>query len=199
MHRDSVPEKMGMAMQDKEIIGLYFARDERAIEETGKKYGRYLYTVANNILGVHEDSEACVSDTYLRTWNTIPPTVPDVLRLFLAKIARRLAINRYEKNAAKKRGGGETPAIIEELEEIVAGSSDPEAEVMRGELSAAVDTFLRTLPEREAGIFLRRYFYAEPVSEIAKDWDLTVSNTSVILHRVRGKLRSVLEKEGYLA
>ena len=186
-------------MEDTKIIALFWERNEQAVKETDIAYGRRLYVLSNNILNNREDAQECVSDTYLRTWNTIPPTVPDVLRLFLAKIARRLAINRYEKNAAKKRGGGETPAIIEELEEIVAGSSDPEAEVMRGELSAAVDTFLRTLPEREAGIFLRRYFYAEPVSEIAKDWDLTVSNTSVILHRVRGKLRSVLEKEGYLA
>ena len=91
------------------------------------------------------------------------------------------------------------PALLDELEEIVAGPSDPEAEVMSEELGAVVDAFLRTLPEREAGIFLRRYFYAEPVAEIAKDWDLSVTNTSVILHRVRGKLRAVLEKEGYLA
>ena len=185
-------------MQDQEIIALYFARDERAIEETGAKYGPYCYKVARNILALHEDAEECVNDTYLRAWDAMPPQRPNVLRLFLAKITRNLAINLYERHHAKKRGSGETAAVLEELEEVIAGSRDPEGEVIAAELGSCIDAFVRGLPEREANVFLRRYFYTEPVDEIAEKYGLSVSNTSVILHRVRAKLKKHLTEEGFL-
>jgi RNA polymerase sigma-70 factor (ECF subfamily) len=183
---------------DQEIIALFFARDERAIEETGRKYGAYCYTVAHRILSAHEDAEECVNDTYLRTWNTIPPQKPDIFKLFLAKITRNLAINRYEMLHTKKRGSGETAAVLEELEECVAGGASPEQEVIAGELGACIDRFVRELPERDGNIFIRRYFYTESVEEIAGRYGLAAGNVSVILHRVRTKLRKYLAKEGYL-
>ena len=185
-------------MLDQEIIALYFARDERALEETGRKYGAYCYTVAHRILSAHEDAEECVNDTYLRTWNAIPPQKPDIFRLFLAKITRNLAINKYEMLHTKKRGSGETAVVLDELEECIAGTSNPEQEVIAGELGECIDRFVRGLPEREANIFIRRYFYTEPVDEIARKYKMTPGNVSVILHRVREKLRKCLVKEGYL-
>lgn len=185
-------------LTDQEIIALYFARDEQAIDETGKKYGSYCYTVAQRIVRVHEDAEECVSDTWLRTWNAIPPKRPDILKMFLAKITRNLALNRWEMRRAEKRGGGETALVIDELAECVAGSSSPESEVLASELGASIDAFVRALPERDGNVFLRRYFYNETPEEIAGRYGLTANNVSVILHRVREKLRVHLTKEGYL-
>ena len=92
-------------MEDETIIDLYFAREERAISETGKKYGSYCRSIAFNILHSHEDTEECVSDTYLHTWNTIPPTRPGCLRAFLGRITRNLSFTRWEAARAQKRGG----------------------------------------------------------------------------------------------
>ena len=184
-------------MTDNEIIGLYFARDERAIAETSTKYGAYCYTIAHRILAVHEDAEECVSDTYLQAWNAMPPTWPERLRLFLAKICRSRAINRYEANRAKKRGEGEVSLVLDELAEVVSGGDTTEGQVMANELARSIDAFLRALPERDRHLFVRRYFYTEPVEEIAARAGLTSGNVSVILHRVRGRLKEHLEKEGY--
>ncbi|MBR6259186.1 MAG: RNA polymerase subunit sigma-70, partial [Oscillospiraceae bacterium] len=107
-------------MEDALIIELYWQRNEDAIKETDNKYGAYCFSVANNVLRDNGEAEECVNDTYLRAWNAMPPKRPSLLRAFLAKITRRLAFNRYDANAAKKRGGGETAAVLEELAECIA-------------------------------------------------------------------------------
>ena len=185
-------------MQDKDIIALYFARNEDAIGATAEKYGPYCYTVAHNIVAVHEDAEECVNDTYLAAWNTIPPTVPDILRLFLAKITRSKAINLWKMKKAKKRGADEVTLVLDELAECVSGGNDPADEVAAGELSDTIESFLRTLPQRDRQLFVRRYFFTEPVKAIAENAGLTESNVSVVLHRTRAKLKDHLAKEGYL-
>ena len=187
-------------MTDEAIIALYFDRNEQAIEETRVKYGAYCYEVARRIVTLHEDAEECVSDTYLAAWNAMPPTWPKVLRLFLAKITRSRAINRWQAARAKKRGEGETAVILDELEECVAdpAAASPEMIVETKELARCLDAFLLQLPERDRHLFVRRYFYAEPVEEIAQRTGLSAGNVSVILHRVRAKLKGHLEKEGYV-
>lgn len=188
-------------MTDNDIIALYFDRNERAIEETSRKYGAYCYTVAHRILAIHEDAEECVNDTYLQAWNAMPPTWPERLRLFLAKITRSRALNRWEAARAKKRGEGEVSAVLDELEECVAGSpaDSPEDQVLSKELAGCIDAFLLDLPKRERDLFVRRYFFVEPVEAIASLAGMSAGNVSVILHRVRAKLKKHLEKEGYLA
>ena len=185
-------------MEDEKIIDLYWHRDERAIQETDLKYGRYCRTVIGRILPSAEDAEECLNDTWLHTWNAIPPTWPTVLRLFLAKIARSLAFNRYEANTARKRGGGEIDAVLDELAECVAAPGSVEDEILAKDLGRILDAYMRTLPEREAGIFLRRYFYTEPVAEIARRYGLSENNCMVILSRTRGKIRKYLKKEGLI-
>ena len=186
-------------MQDQDIIALYFARNEAAITETAAKYGPYCYTVARNIVPAPEDAEECVNDTYLAAWNSMPPKKPDILRLFLAKITRSRAINRWKAQHAKKRGSDEVTLVLDELEECVAGGSDPEKEVLAAELSESIDAFLRTQPERERSLFIRRYFFTEAVDKIAQDYGMTAGNVSVTLHRTRKKLAEHLTKEGYLS
>ena len=80
-------------MRDKEIVGLYWRRSERAIEESRRKYGAFCRSIAFRILHNREDSEECENDTYLRSWNAIPPSRPKLLGAFLGKITRNLALD----------------------------------------------------------------------------------------------------------
>ena len=195
-----MPLTKGKSMEDTEIIDLYWKRDERAIEETDRKYGKYCHTVANNVLNDYEDSQECVSDTWLRAWNSMPPQRPSVLRAFLAKITRNLAYDRYRARSASKRGGGQTEAVLEELAEVVdhSGAWDPEDLYAAKELREALNQFVRNLPEREGDVFVRRYFFAEEISDIAKRYQLTQNNVTVILSRTRNKLRKYLKEGGFM-
>ena len=131
-------------MEDKSIIELYFARDEQAIVETDHKYGGYCFGIANRILDSKEDSEETVSDTWLKTWRSIPPCRPDFLKVFLAKITRNLAFTRWRKFTAAKRGGGETILVLEELAECVSGTVQGEEQLNARELAKAIRHFLDT-------------------------------------------------------
>ena len=184
-------------MEDHKIVALYWQRNPDAIGETERKYGSYCFRVAKNLLPTSQDAEECVSDTWLGAWNSIPPQRPGCLRQYLAKLTRNLSFTRYKALTAQKRGGGELPLVLEELSECLADETDVEGEAIARELAQSVQNFLAALPEREAGIFLRRYFYAEPVEEIARSRGLTPNHVSVMLSRTRTKLRQHLLMEGY--
>lgn len=186
-------------MKDEEIIELYFDRNERAIEETDSKYGNYLTVVADNILKNELEVEECLNDTYLRVWNVIPPTRPQIFRVFIGRITRNLAFDRYEKFHAKKRGDGAIEEVLDELQECIPANHNVEATILGNELSEIINDFVNSLPEKEALIFVGRYFYTEDISSIAKKLGMTNNNVSVILNRLRGKLQKRLLKEGYLA
>lgn len=185
-------------MADRRIIDLYWQRDENAVRETDAVYGAYCCAIARNILGSREDAEECVSDTWLQAWNAIPPQRPANLRLFLAKITRNLAFNKYKARTADKRGGGEIAAVLDELEDCLADGTDTESAYFAKELEQGVGRFVRTLAERERCVFVRRYFFTEPVAEIAARYGLTENNVMVILSRTRQKLKNYLKQGGYL-
>lgn len=185
-------------MDDCQIIELYWARDERAIVETANQYGGYCFGIANQILQDEADAEECVNDTWLNTWDSIPPNRPTRFRLFLGKITRNLSINRYKEKHREKRGGGEISLILEEIEGVLADTRDVESEIERGEFVGLLNRFLKSLPVREREIFVRRYFWAESTKEIARRYGIKESHLLVILSRTRSKLRKVLEKEGYV-
>ena len=182
-------------MEDIEIIELYWQRDERAVKESNVKYGRLCKGIALRLLENMEDSEECVSDTWLRAWNTIPPQRPEILRAFFAKITRNLALDRCRGLAAQKRGGGEVSLALEELKDCVSGGT-VESELERKELAAAINGFLRGLEEKERQLFLRRYWLAESVSAIAKKSGMSANAVSLRLMRLRAKLKEHLEREG---
>ncbi len=185
-------------MEDGQIIELYWQRDADAIAETAAKYGAYCFKVADGILHCAEDSEECVADTWLRAWNAIPPQRPGALRMFLAKITRGLAFDRFRAGNAEKRGGGELPLVLDELAECLPGVEDVEAVCEERELGQCIRRFVRELPERDGNVFVRRYFFAEPIAAIAKRYGLRESHVSVILNRTRKKLRAYLVMEGSL-
>ena len=184
-------------MEDSQIVELYWQKNADAISETANKYGSYCFAIAENILHNSEDSEECVNDTWLRAWNAIPPQKPAVLRIFLEKITRNLALNRFHARNAEKRGGGEIALVLDELGECLGGA-DTETAYEAKELRQCIRRFVRSLPEREGNVLARRYFFAEPVADIAKRYGLSENNVMVILSRTRKKLKAHLMKEGYL-
>ncbi len=182
-------------MEDNEIIELYWNRDERAISETDKKYGRYCTSIAHNILQNKEDETECINDTYYKTWNSIPTARPNIFRLFIGKITRQLAINKYEKIKAKKRYS-KLEVVLDELEECVPSNQNIENEVEYDELKNNINSFLYSLSEKNRNIFLDRYWYMYSIKEISKKYNANESNIKVNLYRTRNILKSYLEERG---
>lgn len=184
-------------MTDHEIIRLYWQRDQKAIPATADKYGPYCTAIARNILSSREDAEECVSDTWLCAWNSMPPQRPARLAAFLGAITRNLSFNRYNYLHAAKRGGGELPLVLDELEQCVSGMDAVEDELARKELLAALDAFLGALPRDKRRIFLCRYWYADPVRDIARRFGMTAGAVNTTLSRLRAQLREDLKQRGF--
>ena len=186
-------------MKDEEIIELFFGRNDRAIQESDRKYGRFCHAIAFRILRNREDAEECVSDTWLKAWNSIPPTKPTVLQVYLGKITRNIAFNRYEALRAQKRGGGTMEEVLDELEQCIPDGSNVEHEILAQELSQIIHTFVEGLSQREACVFASRYFYTVDIDVIAKKYGMTKNNVTVMLSRLRKRLKEYLVKEEYIA
>ena len=182
-------------MEDKQIVALYFARDEQAVEHTAAKYGKYLYSIAYNILSSNRDSEEAVNDTYLGAWRSIPPHAPTKLNIYLGKITRRLALGRWKAACAQKRGGGEMALALDELGECFSVEDTPYRTIERMELSKVINAFLKALPEMEQRVFVCRYWYLYPVKTIAKEFGFSESKVKSMLMRTRSKLKMYLQKE----
>ena len=185
-------------MEDSAIVDLYFLRNESAIVETDRKYGKYCFTIANNILANREDSEESVSDTYMAAWKSIPPRRPGVLATYLGKITRRIAIDRWRERSAEKRGGGEMTLALEELTDCIPVQCSLEETFSRKELVHSINRFLDSLPKQERTAFLLRYWYLHPIGEIGEKFGWSQSKVSSMLYRLRGKLHKHLMKEGLL-
>lgn len=183
-------------LEDCAILDLYWAREERALTETAQKYGGMCHSIAYNILQDWQDTEECVNDTWLRAWNAMPPQRPTVLSAFLSRITRNLSLDRYKLARAGKRGGGQTTLALEELGECVPAANSVEQTIQLQELTAALDRFLRELPEKECCLFLRRYWYVDSTREIARRYDMAEGSVKSVLFRIRRKLKAYLEREG---
>ena len=185
-------------MEDSEIISLFFARSEQAVAELDRQYGAAVKKTASNILPDRLDAEECVNDTYLRVWNSIPPQRPNPLVSFVCKIARNLALDRYRSSRAEKRNGS-LDLVLDEIEECIPSSMSVETELEAKELTAAINRFLAALPSEDRLLFVRRYWYGDPVSDLAAQTNSSANRISVRLFRLREKLRNTLKKEGFSA
>ncbi len=185
-------------MDDKTIVDLYWQRSEQAISETDRKYGTYCRSIARNIVNAEEDAQECVNDTYLAAWNAMPTHRPSLLSAFLGKLARRISLDRWRRLSARKRGGGETTLALDELGEVASETAEAETILIRRETVAALNRFLDALPQTERQVFLSRYFYLDPVGEIAENFHFSQAKTASMLRRTRLKLKAQMEKEGYL-
>ena len=185
-------------MDDKGIVRLYFDRNEQAIDETSKKYGKYCFSIANNILSNREDAEESVNDTYLDAWKSIPPHRPNSLALFLGKITRRISIDRYRRKNAHKRGGGELALVLDELYQCIPDETDVEKEFEKRHLALVINNFVKSLPANEQRVFLCRYWYMDSVKSISRRFGYSESKVKSMLHRTRAKLKEEFRKEGYV-
>ena len=184
-------------MDDNGIIQMYWDRNEQAIRATSEKYGYYCKIIARNILDNEEDAEECVNDTYLNAWNSMPTHWPEQLSTFLGKITRNLSFNKYKCNHAKKRGGGEITLVLDELTDCVSDIETVEQTIDRQELAKAISSFVKSIPIKKRNIFVRRYWYADSVSDIASDYGMLQGTVSKILERTRKQLKAYLAERGF--
>ena len=181
-------------MEDLQIIELYFDRNERAIKETDRKYGRLCFQVAKNLLWNREDSEESVSDTYMKTWQMLPPHRPTYLYAFLAKLCRNFALGKLDWKAAAKRKA-EVVSLTDEMA-LCIPDQRKEAEVAAKEIGRAMNVFLENLSQESRVIFLRRYWFCDTIAEIAERYGISESKVKMRLHRTRTQLAEFLSKEG---
>ena len=181
-------------LEDAKIIELYNARNELAVVETERKFGKMLFSIAMNVLSNREASEETVNDTYGKAWNKIPPEKPDFLGAWLGKITRNLSIIRWRKNRAQKRSGIET--MLSELEECIPSSENIETESESKEITAAINRWLETLKKEERILFLRRYWFGDSVAELSEKSKIPPKKLSSKMFRLRKNLKEFFEKEG---
>lgn len=182
-------------MEDTQIIDLYFERSENAISETDIKYGAYCHTIAYNVLQNTEDSDECRNDTYLKVWNSIPPTRPSHFKAFIGKITRNLAIDMYNKYHAQKRNSGSVDLALDELAECISDNSNP-YKAEDSVVTECLNAFLRSLPTDTRSIFIRRYWQMSSTADIAAALNMKESTVRVSLKRTRDKLKAYFLKEG---
>ncbi len=185
------------ALCDEKIIELYFSRDEQAIEETDFKYGKYLYTIAYNVVHDRLDCEECLNDTYLGAWKAIPPSRPNVLKAFLTTIVRRMAIKRYHRKLRQNVIPSEMTSSLSELEDLLADDAYSDSDFDAEGFGKVISEFIRSLPERRQFIFMSRYYVADPIDTIASDLNLSRSMVNKELAAIRSALKERLESEGY--
>lgn len=184
-------------MEDREIIQLFWERNETAVREASLKFGTYCRSIARGILKNHEDSEDCVNEAFMRAWEAIPPQRPPSLGAFLGRITKNIALDRVKLSAREKRGGGELPLVYEELSEVISCGTSVEGELERKEMMSAISGFLRKCSDVNRRVFVLRYWYCRSVEDIAWELGLKENHVYVTLSRMRTKLRNYLKKEGY--
>ncbi len=182
-------------MDDRQIIQLYWQRDERAVAETDRKYGAYCRAIAMNLLGERRDAEECVSDAYHQAWRSMPPQRPDCLRAWLGRVVRNLSLNRWQRARAKKRGGG-MECLLSELEECVPSPRTVEGQLESERLGAVLSGWLHQLPREDRVLFVRRYWYGEALKDLARERGERAGRLAQRMYRLRAGLRRELEKEG---
>ncbi len=183
-------------LSDKAIVDLYWDRNEKAIDETDKKYGKYLYTIAYNIIHSRLDCEECLNDTYLGTWNSIPPQKPVSLQNFLSRITRNIAVDKYREKSASKRIPSELVDSLDELSETLSYDGSLEEEAAVSAVAEELNKFLRELDERDQFIFVCRYYYCDTIADLSGM--LGVSDRTVFraISRMREELRERLKEGG---
>ncbi len=184
-------------LPDEKIIELYWNRDEKAIKETDRKYGNYLYSIAYNIVNDRLDTEECVNDTYLGTWERIPPARPNVFHVFLARIIRNIAVSKFRKNTAQKRIPSEMQVSLDELDDCMIASPSAEEDYHVEKVAGILNEYLRSLSRKRELIFVCRYYYADKIANIAKMLGLSENTVYRELVIIRQGLKEMLEKEGY--
>ena len=190
-------QKEVKALEDEKIVQLYLERDETAIRHTAEKYGLRLRALSFGITSDRQTSEECENDTYYEAWKRIPPNEPkEYFYAFLARITRHISIDRCRERASLKRNGL-IVELTEELEMCLPAYDDVDRVIDAKMLGEAINRFLLTLSREKRVIFMRRYFFLDNVSAIAKRCSVSESKVKTSLFRIRKDLKDYLNKEGY--
>lgn len=184
-------------MEDRDIIELFWQRNEDAIHETKNKYHTILYKIAYNILMNHQDCEEMLNDTYFKVWNSIPPYRPSHLASFLIRITRELSIDCLRKKNRQKRIPQDICIPIDELAEIVSAKETVDDIISEAQLAESINDFLQKLNAADRKLFVRRYFFAESIPSISQTYGMNEAGVKTRLYRIRQKLKNYLEKKGY--
>ena len=183
-------------MTDEQIIELYWNREETAIQETDRKYGKFLFKVAYNILHDSMDCEECKNDTYIGVWNAIPPTRPVAFPAFITQIMRRIAINRYKEKTSKKRVPSELTTSFEDLGGTLHGEPTDLPDYDASEVGEVINKFVRGLPKRQRHIFIERFYLSESVESIASELSISQATVYREIERIKKDLKHYLERSG---
>ena len=195
MKEKSAPKEK-ILLTDEQIVELYWQREERAIKATDEKYGKYLLTIAYNIVHDKLDSEECLNDAYLGTWNSIPPARPSAFQAFISKIMRCAAVNKFKSNHAQKRVPSELTVALDEMDDFITYEKTVEEERITSELARVISEYLDSLDENSATMFICRYYYADKVDDIADMMKIHRSTVFRGLADMRKGLKEKLQKEG---
>lgn len=182
-------------MEDSRIVELYWSRDEQAIAESDRKYGKLLRSLSYSCVGNRQDAEECTNDTYLEAWNAMPTAKPTYLGAFLSKLVRRISIDRFRHNSRLKRGG--IDPLCEELTDCIPdlSSPTPDQAYNAAKTREVINNFLQALPLERRTLFINRYFFGQSIAMLAQTSGLTQANVKVLLHRMRQELKKKLEAE----
>lgn len=182
-------------MDDKQIIDLYFSREEQAIQETDYMYGSFCRRIAMNILSIREDAEECVNDTYFSVWSQIPPTIPESFKAFLGRITRNISISRFRAMRAKKRYNG-AEVLLSELNDCIPSSESVEEQIEAKQLSEYISAWLDSLSDEDEALFVRRYWFGDAVQDLADKCGIKPAQMAQRMLKLRRSLKAVLEQRG---
>ena len=185
-------------MEDQQIVEMFLQRDENAVVHTERKYSNYCRSIAANILSSREDADEALNDTWLAAWNCIPPHTPKCLRTFLGRLTRNISLKKVRSDNTLKRGAAEVRVVFEEVEEWLASDDDTEQNISEQALADSINGFLAAISDTERNVFVRRYWYMQPISEIAESHGFSESKVKSMLFRIRKKLYNKLKKENFL-
>ena len=181
---------------DKQIVELFWNRNNLALKLLSDKYHKIFMKMSFGILNNKEDSEECVNDAYLQTWNSIPDARPNSLFAYVGRIVRNLSIDRLKNITAIKRGNGKLPLIFTELQECIESNEDVISKIEEKELTQYISEFLYSIKKDDRILFMERYWYLLSLKEIAKIHNFSYKKVEMNLYRIRKRLKIYLNEKG---
>lgn len=181
-------------MDDRQIVRLFWERDEAAIAEAERKYGSLCLGIATRLLSDSEDARECVNEALYQAWSRIPPQRPEKLGPWLGKVVRNIAVSLWRRNHRQKRYNGLEQALSE-LEDCVPSRENVQQEIEGAELSERINRWLASLEKADRILFVRRYWYDIPLAGLAKEAGMPPERLAQKMYRLRQGLKAFLEKE----
>ena len=176
------------------LTEMFWARNDDAISEADKKYHGLLFSIILTVLKNDRDAEECLNDVYLKIWESIPPNRPSSFRAYAVKIARNTAMNIFRKNGAEKRTAGRAFEMFDEGNRADFEYYGDEEQALR--IREILNSYLTSADERKTYIFMSRYYFNKPISEISVALRCSESTVHKEIRKIKNELRKKLEEGG---